>query len=62
MADYTPRMKAKYDDHIVKAMTEKFGYTNPLQVPRLEKITLNMGVGEASQDKRRFRPPRKKWL
>ncbi|NQX94344.1 MAG: 50S ribosomal protein L5 [Erythrobacter sp.] len=53
MADYTPRMKAKYDEQIVKAMTEKFGYTNPLQVPRLEKITLNMGVGEASQDKKK---------
>ena len=53
MADYTPRMKAKYDAEIVKAMTEKFGYTNPLQVPRLEKITLNMGVGEASQDKKK---------
>ena len=53
MADYIPRMKAKYDEQIVKAMTEKFGYTNPLQVPRLEKITLNMGVGEASQDKKK---------
>ena len=53
MADYTPRMKAKYDEQIVKAMTEKFGYTNPLQVPRLAKVTLNMGVGEASQDKKK---------
>lgn len=53
MADYTPRMKARYDAEIVKAMTEKFGYTNPLQVPKLEKITLNMGVGEASQDKKK---------
>ena len=53
MADYTPRMKAKYDEQIVKAMTEKFGYTHALQVPRLEKITLNMGVGEASQDKKK---------
>jgi ribosomal protein L5 len=41
MADYTPRMKAKYEAEIVKAMTEKFGYTNRLEVPRLEKITLN---------------------
>ena len=53
MADYTPRMKKRYDDEIVKAMTEKFGYTNALQVPKLEKITLNMGVGEASQDKKK---------
>ncbi len=48
-----PRMKQRYDDMIVKAMTEKFGYTNRLQVPRLDKITLNMGVGEASQDKKK---------
>jgi large subunit ribosomal protein L5 len=53
MADYTPRMKTRYEDEIVKAMTDKFGYTNRLQVPRIEKITLNMGVGEASQDKKK---------
>ena len=53
MADYTARMKAKYDAEIVKAMTEKFGYKNRLEVPKLEKITLNMGVGEASQDKKK---------
>ena len=54
MADYTPRLKSKYEDEIVKAMTEKFGYTNRLQVPKIEKITLNMGVGEASQDKKKI--------
>ena len=54
MADkYTPRLRSKYDDEIVKAMTEKFGYKNVMQVPRIEKITLNMGVGEASQDKKK---------
>ena len=54
MADkYTPRFKQRYEAEIVKAMTEKFGYTNALEVPRLEKITLNMGVGEASQDKKK---------
>ncbi len=53
MADYTPRMRQRYDETIVKAMTEKFGYKNALEVPRLEKITLNMGVGEASQDKKK---------
>jgi large subunit ribosomal protein L5 len=54
MADkYTPRMKQRYDEVIAKAMTEKFGYKNALEVPRLEKITLNMGVGEASQDKKK---------
>lgn len=54
MADrYIPRLKADYDARIVKAMTEKFGYTNPMAVPRLEKIVLNMGVGEAVQDKKK---------
>jgi large subunit ribosomal protein L5 len=53
MADYTPRLQKKYQDTIIKAMTEKFGYTNPLQVPKIEKIVLNMGVGDATQDKKR---------
>ena len=54
MADkYTPRLKQQYEERIVKAMTDKFGYKNRLEVPRLEKITLNMGVGEASQDKKK---------
>mgnify|MGYP001102071810 CR=1 FL=1 len=48
-----PRLKQKFDDEIVKAMTEKFGYKNLLEVPKIEKITLNMGVGEASQDKKK---------
>ena len=54
MADaYTPRLRKLYDDTIVKAMTEKFGYKNAMQVPRIEKIVLNMGVGDATQDKKR---------
>lgn len=54
MADkYTPRMRQRYDEVVVKAMQEKFGYTNPMQVPKLEKITINMGVGEGSQDKKK---------
>lgn len=54
MADaYTPRMKAMYNDKIVAAMIEKFGYKNALEIPRIEKIVLNMGVGEATQDKKR---------
>jgi large subunit ribosomal protein L5 len=48
-----PRMKAIYEDRIVKAMTEKFGYKNAMEVPRLDKIVLNMGVGEATQDKKK---------
>jgi len=50
---YKPRMKGIYDDKIVKAMTDKFGYKNALEVPRIEKIVLNMGVGEATQDKKK---------
>lgn len=54
MADkYKARMQALYDDKIVAAMTAKFGYKNRLQVPRLDKIVLNMGVGEATQDKKK---------
>jgi large subunit ribosomal protein L5 len=54
MADnYTPRLKAQYDSTIAKAMTEKFGYKNLMEVPRIEKIVLNMGVGEATQDKKK---------
>jgi large subunit ribosomal protein L5 len=54
MADqYKARMQALYDDKIVAAMTAKFGYKNRMQVPRLDKIVLNMGVGEATQDKKK---------
>jgi large subunit ribosomal protein L5 len=54
MADtYTPRLKTKYDAEIAKAMQAKFGYKNVMEIPRIEKITLNMGVGEASQDKKK---------
>jgi len=51
--DYSPRLKGDYEDRIVKAMTEKFGYKNRLEVPRLDKIVINMGVGEATQDKKK---------
>ena len=50
---YIPRLKTKYDAEIAAAMTAKFGYKNAMEVPRIEKITLNMGVGEASQDKKK---------
>ena len=54
MADkYVPRMKGIYDERIAKAMTEKFGYKNVMEVPRISKIVLNMGVGEATQDKKK---------
>jgi large subunit ribosomal protein L5 len=55
MADtkYTPRLKGEYNDRIKKVMSEKFGYTNPMQMPRLDKIVLNMGIGEAVADSKK---------
>ncbi|MFA6178819.1 MAG: 50S ribosomal protein L5 [Methylophilaceae bacterium] len=46
------RLKDFYNETVVKNMTEQFGYKSPMQVPRIEKITLNMGVGEAVADKK----------
>ena len=50
---YVPRLKKDYDERIVKAMTEKFGYKNALEVPKLSMVVINMGVGEATQDKKK---------
>jgi len=44
------RLKTKYDDTIRPALIERFGYSSPMQAPKIEKITVNMGVGEAKQD------------
>jgi large subunit ribosomal protein L5 len=46
-------MKSRYDEVIVKAMTEKFGYKNAMEVPKIQKVILNMGVGDAVQDKKK---------
>ena len=51
--DYKPRMKSLYESKIRAAMKEKFGYANPMMIPKLEKIVLNMGVGEAVADKKK---------
>ncbi|MGY6709866.1 MAG: 50S ribosomal protein L5 [Rhizobiaceae bacterium] len=55
MADtkYEPRMKTLYRDTIRAALTEQFGYANELQVPRLDKVVINMGVGEATADSKK---------
>src|SRR5215213_8034808 len=50
---YQPRLKSDYEQRIVPAMIERFGYKNRMEVPRLDKIVLNMGVGEATQDKKK---------
>ena len=46
----TPRLKQRYHDEIKSTLTQEFGYANPMQVPGLVKITVNMGVGEAARD------------
>jgi large subunit ribosomal protein L5 len=50
---FTPRMQTLYVERIRPQMVEQFGYKNLMEVPRIEKIVLNMGVGEATQDKKR---------
>ena len=49
----TPRLRTHFDQVIRKAMTEQFGYKNPMQVPRIDKVVLNMGVGEAVNDRKK---------
>lgn len=53
-ADYTPRMKKLYEDVLRNKLLEKFGYKNVMQIPKLEKVVLNMGVGEAVADKKKI--------
>ena len=54
MADkYTPRLRKDYDERIAPAMMAKFGYKNRMEIPRIDKIVLNMGIGEATQDKKK---------
>jgi large subunit ribosomal protein L5 len=47
---YTPRLRQQYDEVIVKKLIEQFGYKNAMEVPKLDKIVLNMGIGEATAD------------
>jgi large subunit ribosomal protein L5 len=54
-AIYVPRMKARYEQEIKPQLTKEFGYANPMQVPRVEKIVLNMGVGEAVSDSKKVK-------
>ncbi|MBQ8250568.1 MAG: 50S ribosomal protein L5 [Alphaproteobacteria bacterium] len=48
----TARLKKKYDEEIAPALLAKFGYKNKMELPRLDKIVLNMGVGEATEDRK----------
>jgi large subunit ribosomal protein L5 len=52
-ATYTPRLKSLYREQVRPALTEEFNYRNPMQVPSLEKIVLNMGIGEAVADRKK---------
>ncbi len=49
-AKVVPRLKERYEREIKPALIERFGYSSPMQAPKIEKITLNMGVGDAKQD------------
>ena len=52
MSDYTPRMKQRYREELVPRLKDELGLANVMQVPRLEKIVVNMGVGDAVKDGR----------
>ncbi|MBD9526402.1 MULTISPECIES: 50S ribosomal protein L5 [Paracoccus] len=54
-ATYSPRLKAQYREVIRAAMKEEFGYKNDMQIPRLDKIVLNMGIGEAVKDTKKVK-------
>jgi large subunit ribosomal protein L5 len=46
----TPRLKVRYDEQVIPALQKQFGYANVMQIPKLQKIVVNMGVGEARDD------------
>ena len=52
-ADYVPRMKSQYNDVVRENLVKAFDYKNEMQVPRIEKVVLNMGVGEATADRKK---------
>lgn len=55
MADYTPRLKAQYKDVARAALKEEFAYKNDMMIPKLDKIVLNMGIGETVNDTKKIR-------
>ena len=52
-SNYVPRLRRHYDDVVRGQLVEEFGYKNPMEVPRVEKIVLNMGIGESTQDSKK---------
>ena len=55
MSDYEPRLKKKYREQIVGKMQDQFKYSNPMQMPKLDKVVINMGVGEAVSDSKKIK-------
>jgi large subunit ribosomal protein L5 len=53
MDGYTPRLRKHYDEVVRPKLIEEFGYKNPMEVPKIEKIVLNMGVGESTADSKK---------
>ena len=49
-ADYKPRLRVHYDSKVIPALTKRFSYKNPMMVPRLQKVVVNMGLGAAVQN------------
>ncbi len=54
-SDYVPRLRTRYREVVRPALKEEFGYANDMMIPRIEKITINMGVGEAVADSKKIR-------
>jgi len=54
VAEYEPRFKTRYREEVRAKLKEKFGYKNDMQIPRLDKVVINMGVGEAAQDSKKI--------
>ena len=53
MADYSPRLKAEYEKKVRGELQEKFSYANQMMIPRIEKVVINMGVGDATTDSKK---------
>ena len=55
VATYTPRLRTVYKDEVRPALKEEFGYKNDMMIPKLDKIVLNMGIGEAVKDSKKIK-------
>ena len=49
-ADYIPRLKVKYDNKVVPYLSSKLGFSNPMRIPKLTKVVLNVGIGDAKEN------------